>query len=115
MKHENFKVFQLANGQMFSGEIDEFIKSGLTLKSLSLTELPPDIGGLLVSIGYTNDKTEDKYQLKVVNLCSVYQLDHIEYELNLCSSEFDGIICQDMAVLNGTDVIATFLVIEQVS
>ena len=115
MIHEVFKVFKLPNGQMFDGEVNEFINSGTTLKSLSLTDLPMGQGGgLLVSIGYTNEPTKEKYKLEVVELGSIYE-DTIQIEKklnNIIAFDLHKIICQDLSILNGMTLFATFLTLQ---
>src|SRR6185369_5214082 len=113
MSHENFKVFRLTNSQILNGQIDEFIKGKLTLKSLSLTEIPRS-NQILVSIGYTEDETEHEYHVITSKLGTVNAMtdDQISEALNLAAHELEGIICQDIAIIDNVAV-ATFLTIKK--
>jgi len=113
MLHENFKVFRLTNSQVLNGQIDEFIKGKLTLKSLSLTEIPRS-NQILISIGYTEDETEHEYHIVTTTLGVINTLsdEKLSEALNTAAHALDGIICQDIAIIDNV-AIATFLTLKK--
>jgi len=111
MKHEKFRLFPVP---IFNSEISEsltdFLEGGhVTIKSISVAPIDDDYG--IISIGYTESKSEQKFELVVNNLGPylTYRTDEIESALEEIAGHLKGVICQDISIVDG-ELFVTFLV-----
>lgn len=96
MKHEKFKIFSVEDIEE-DEVVKMFLNSGITPKSVSVNYDTLTIG---LVIGYTEDKAEHGYMLKVgkVELDLLVTTAEVEDGLNKEAAKLSGVICQDVTV-----------------
>lgn len=96
MKHEKFRLFEIPGNALIQEnlEIEKFLTSGITPKSLSIHYGRTNV----VCLGYMEEKTEEQYHLLKVEFVPPVGNTKETIQAALCSAaeQVDGVICQDV-------------------
>lgn len=97
MKHEKFKLFSVEDIEE-DEEVKEFLNSGVTPKSVSVNYEAFTTG---LVIGYTDDKAEHGYALKVgrAEFGLTATTKEVEEALNKAAADLNGVVCQDVTTV----------------
>ncbi len=113
MKHEKFKLFPIvADPEYVAPDVIEFLRSGKTLKSISVATTFNEYG--LLAIGYTDEPTEETYIIRAVDFGGYlgWRTDELEAKIEESANETDGVLCKSILIEDG-NIIVYFLIHEK--
>lgn len=105
MKHELFRIFAVLNEEVENDSaVVSFLSSGITPKSISVNH---DVETATLIIGYTTDTPYDTYHIvkKLVVVDPTLPRSKVEELLNEAAVDLDGVVCQDVLLLEDTIII----------
>lgn len=109
MKHEKFKLLSVErfSDLSTSTDVNNFLATDITPKSVSVTSIVP---GVLVCIGYTEEKSDHEYHLvPMILVAAGGEREELEMQIEAAASGVGGVVCQDVHFGNSKQIEIVFL------